>query len=484
MTTFVDRVVLHVAAGDGGHGCASVHREKFKPLGGPDGGNGGRGGDVILRRRPRRHHAARLPPRAAPQGRPTASPAQGGHRNGADGERPGAAGARRHRRQDAATARCSPTWSAPAPTFVVGAGRPRRPRQRRAGLGRGARRPASRCSASRATTLDVVLELKTVADVGAGRLPERRQVQPDRGDLRGPAEDRRLPVHHAGARTSAWSRPATSRYTVADVPGLIPGASEGKGLGPGVPAPRRALRGARARPRLRHARAGPRPAHRPRRDRGRAGRVRRARRPAAAGRAEQDRRARRPRAGRDGPRRPARRAGCAVFAVCAATHEGLRELSFAMAELVAAGAGRGAAAGGDPDRAAARRAVDDAGFTVVERRRPAYVVTRREARALGPADRLRQRRGRRLPRRPAGPARRRGGAGRGRARRPATRSSSATGERGVSSTGSPRVDAGAELLHGRAASTTCASRDAEPTRERRRAAGAAAGSWSRSARRR
>ena len=42
MTTFVDRVVLHLAAGDGGHGCSSIHREKFKPLGGPDGGNGGR----------------------------------------------------------------------------------------------------------------------------------------------------------------------------------------------------------------------------------------------------------------------------------------------------------------------------------------------------------------------------------------------------------------------------------------------------------
>ncbi|MDV7401871.1 GTPase ObgE, partial [Arthrospira platensis SPKY1] len=49
MTTFVDQVTLRARAGDGGHGCASVHREKFKPLGGPDGGNGGRGGDVILR---------------------------------------------------------------------------------------------------------------------------------------------------------------------------------------------------------------------------------------------------------------------------------------------------------------------------------------------------------------------------------------------------------------------------------------------------
>ena len=47
--TFVDRVTLHVAAGRGGNGVASVHREKFKPLGGPDGGNGGHGGSVILR---------------------------------------------------------------------------------------------------------------------------------------------------------------------------------------------------------------------------------------------------------------------------------------------------------------------------------------------------------------------------------------------------------------------------------------------------
>src|SRR5512133_1436862 len=49
MTSFVDRVVLHATGGNGGHGCASVHREKFKPLGGPDGGNGGSGGSVILR---------------------------------------------------------------------------------------------------------------------------------------------------------------------------------------------------------------------------------------------------------------------------------------------------------------------------------------------------------------------------------------------------------------------------------------------------
>ena len=48
MTTFVDRVTLYAIAGKGGDGCVSVKREKFKPLGGPDGGNGGRGGDIIL----------------------------------------------------------------------------------------------------------------------------------------------------------------------------------------------------------------------------------------------------------------------------------------------------------------------------------------------------------------------------------------------------------------------------------------------------
>src|ERR1700726_3506381 len=48
MAEFADHAALRVHAGHGGNGCASVHREKFKPLGGPDGGDGGRGGDVVL----------------------------------------------------------------------------------------------------------------------------------------------------------------------------------------------------------------------------------------------------------------------------------------------------------------------------------------------------------------------------------------------------------------------------------------------------
>ena len=82
--SFVDEVTLDVAGGNGGHGCASVHREKFKPLGGPDGGNGGDGGSVVLRVEPGlttlvEYHRQSV--RRATNGQP----GKGGNQNGANG---------------------------------------------------------------------------------------------------------------------------------------------------------------------------------------------------------------------------------------------------------------------------------------------------------------------------------------------------------------------------------------------------------------
>ena len=43
---FIDEARIEVVAGDGGNGVASFCREKFRPFGGPDGGDGGRGGSI------------------------------------------------------------------------------------------------------------------------------------------------------------------------------------------------------------------------------------------------------------------------------------------------------------------------------------------------------------------------------------------------------------------------------------------------------
>ena len=45
---FIDQVCITVRSGNGGDGCVSLHRAKYVPKGGPDGGDGGRGGDVIV----------------------------------------------------------------------------------------------------------------------------------------------------------------------------------------------------------------------------------------------------------------------------------------------------------------------------------------------------------------------------------------------------------------------------------------------------
>ena len=225
--TFVDSVVLHVVAGRGGNGVASVHREKFKPLGGPDGGNGGPGGSVILRVDPDvttlidYHHNAT---RKATHGGHGA----GGHRNGGHGE--------------------DLVLPVPDGTVVigedgeviadlVGAGTELVVAEGgRGGLGNAALASAKRKAPGFALLGEpgeeqtVRLELKVVADIGLVGFPSAgkssliaalSRARPKIADYPFTTLVPNLGVVKAGDVT----------FTVADVPGLIEGASEGRGLG-------------------------------------------------------------------------------------------------------------------------------------------------------------------------------------------------------------------------------------------------------------
>ncbi len=224
---FVDRVVLHAAGGNGGHGCVSVHREKFKPLGGPDGGDGGDGGHVELVADPQTttlldyHHR---PHRRAGNG----GVGEGDHRHGSKGE--------------------TLELSVPEGTVVkdrqgsviadlVGAGaRVRIAEGGHGGLGNARlaskkrKAPGFALLGTPGEQAEIELEVKSVADIALVGYPS--------------AGKSSLIAAMSAARPKIADYPFTTlvpnlgvveagdvRFTVADVPGLIPGAAEGKGLG-------------------------------------------------------------------------------------------------------------------------------------------------------------------------------------------------------------------------------------------------------------
>jgi GTP-binding protein len=205
----------------------SVHREKFKPLGGPDGGNGGHGGDVKLIVDPNVtsllefHHG---PHRRAGNGKP----GEGNHRNGANG-------AEIVLRVPPGTVVMTQNGEVLADLVdhgmeaIIAKGG-------HGGLGNSAlastrrKAPGFALLGEPGEAHDVVLELKSVADVALVGFPS--------------AGKSSLIAAMSAARPKIADYPFTTLvpnlgvvtsggtvYTIADVPGLIPGASEGKGLG-------------------------------------------------------------------------------------------------------------------------------------------------------------------------------------------------------------------------------------------------------------
>jgi len=227
MASFVDQVTLHLFAGHGGNGCVSVKREKFKPLAGPDGGNGGNGGDIVLVSDVQtttllNYH--RSPHRKSDHGQP----GQGDHKAGTSGAEmllPVPVGTVVKDRAGNELI----DMSEPGMRYVVAPGG-------MGGLGNAAlastkrKAPGFALLGTPGGEGDVLLELKVVADVAFVGYPS--------------AGKSSLVAAMSAAKPKIADYPFTTlhpnlgvvesqetRYTVADVPGLIEGASEGKGLG-------------------------------------------------------------------------------------------------------------------------------------------------------------------------------------------------------------------------------------------------------------
>jgi GTP-binding protein len=223
---FVDETTIEVAAGHGGNGVTSFHREKYRPRGGPDGGDGGRGGDVILVADP---SVATLveyhfhPHQRARRG----GHGQGSNRKGADGDDrilPVPVGTLVRDEQGRSLA----DLARPGARFIAARG------------GRGGRGNAALSAGRRVAHFHekgepgqrrrLVLELRLLADAGlvgfpnAGKSSIVARVSAARPKIAGypfTTLEPVLGVVRAGERD----------FVLADVPGLIPGAAEGKGLG-------------------------------------------------------------------------------------------------------------------------------------------------------------------------------------------------------------------------------------------------------------
>ena len=227
MAEFSDEALLRVTGGNGGHGCASIRREKFKPLGGPDGANGGRGGDVILEVDPGASTLLdfhRRPVRRGGNGKP----GEGSNRTGAEGTDlivgvPDGTVVKTPDGEVLADLMGAGTQ------FVAAAGG-------KGGLGNAAlasprrKAPGFALKGEPGEERELVLELKSIADVGLVGFPS--------------AGKSSLIAAMSAARPKIADYPFTTlipnlgvaeagdvQFVIADVPGLIPGASQGKGLG-------------------------------------------------------------------------------------------------------------------------------------------------------------------------------------------------------------------------------------------------------------
>jgi GTP-binding protein len=226
---FVDYVTITVRSGSGGPGCIAFRREKHVPRGGPAGGDGGRGGSVLLEAdaslytlldlRYQRHHFA-----------PNGQPGSGSNKTGKDGDDliirvpPGTVARNRE------TDRIIGELIEPGDRVEVAAG------------GQGGRGNAFFKTATRQTPrfaqdgeagieLEVALELKLLADVGLVGFPNagKSTLISSLSEARPKIAD--YPFTTLTPQLGVVRLEEYKSFVMADIPGIIEGAHEGRGLG-------------------------------------------------------------------------------------------------------------------------------------------------------------------------------------------------------------------------------------------------------------
>ncbi|MDR1767791.1 MAG: GTPase ObgE [Propionibacteriaceae bacterium] len=226
--SFVDTVTLSLVGGNGGHGFASVHREKFKPLGGPDGGNGGNGGSVVLRVDPGLNTLVEYHRRSLVRAE-NGKPGGGDFSNGANGGDVVLSVPEGTIVTDDSTGEELADLTGSDTEFVAAAGG-------RGGLGNAAlaspnrKAPGFALLGEEGQSRRVRLELKVVADVGLVGFPSAGKSSLVAAVSRARPKIADYPFTTLVPNLGVVVRGATT-FTVADVPGLIEGAHLGKGLG-------------------------------------------------------------------------------------------------------------------------------------------------------------------------------------------------------------------------------------------------------------